>query len=145
VNAATLEAALAALTVEAIFGVSLVGQVYVADRARGDGNTTEAWFKPSAVEDVAPTGWGVPSQLHRYRLTLITAADTRANHRRMWGEAKARLHGRRAPVVAGLEVTTVGEVHYEQDGVGDTTAPLSSWAEITFKGDVLAAEMAANG
>ena len=144
-NAATLEAAIPTLTVEAIFGVALVGQVYVADRSRGDGNTTEAWFKPVAVEDAPAAGWGVPSQLHRYRLHLLTSAGTRASHRSMWGEAKVRLHGRRAPLVAGLEVTTVGEVHYEQDGVGDSTAPLSSWAEITFRGDVLQGELAANG
>ena len=147
-NSATLEAALVALTgpiVEGVFGISVAAQVYVDDRARGNGNTVEAWIQPVGVDDAPAVGWGIPSKLHRYRVHLMTSAGTRVSHRRMWGELVVRLHGRRAPLVAGLEVTTVGEVHYEQNGVGDSTAPLSSWAEITFKGDSLAAEMAANG
>lgn len=144
-NPATLEAALAALAVEAIYGVSATGQAYVADRQRTDGKTVEAQFQPGKVEDVSATGWGVPSALYRYTLRIRTSAGTRADHRRMHNEIRARLHGRRAPVVAGLEVTTVGDVTFEGDGVGDTTGPLSSLAEITFKGDVLQGELAANG
>jgi hypothetical protein len=145
VSPATLEAALDVLVTEAIYGVSANGQTYVADRARTDGKTVEVQFQPLKVEDVPATGWGTPAALYRYALRLRTSAGTRADHRRMHNELRARMHGRRAPAVAGLEVTTLGDVTYEQDGVGDTTAPLSSWVEITFKGDVLQGELAANG
>lgn len=144
-NAATLEAALNSLITEAVYGVTTSGQTYVSDRQRTDGNTVEVQFQRGRTEDAQATGWGIPSRLHRYTVRLRTNASTRADHARMWGEITVRLHGRRAPLVTGLEVTTVGDVQYEHDGVGDTSSPLSSWAEVTFKGDVLAAEMAANG
>lgn len=144
-NAATLEAALPALVKEAIFGVSADAQVYVGDRQRVDGNTVEVQFQRGRTEDAPATGWGIPSRLHRYTVHLRTNASTRADHARMWGELLVRLHGRRAPLITGLEVTTVGDVQYEGDGIGDTSSPLSSFAEVTFKGDSLAAEMAANG
>lgn len=139
-NVETLEASLPELGAEAL-GLEL-GQVYVSHEQRADGTKLELQIQPLRDEAGPAGGWGVTGRRHLYLWRVRGSELRREDLRRNLGRVTARLNGRRAPCVAGLVRTEVGDVVYEeQAGAGDTVCPLSAYVEVVHVAEIRQGEV----
>lgn len=147
-NVATLEAALPALTVATLTGVSAAGQVSVVDRRsnvrRAGVHVVWSFVEERAVDAGGPADdlGGTGRRLHALRYAVkLYSQDATQTQRRAWAAELRALHMRRRPTgVTGLDhMEVLSCVPADSDpgaGVPGGKGPAALEADVLFVGDV---------